>query len=110
MEEQQPIQKIPILKSAIIGTAIAVPIGIGAFVLGIRNNQEPVVVGRADAISNTASPVAAEIDLKIKGNKTSRIFHLKNCPNYNDIAERNIVWFKTAEAARARGFRMARNC
>lgn len=51
-----------------------------------------------------------EKDLKIKGNKNSRIYHLPGCPNYNDIAERNIRWFKTHEEAKAAGFRMAKNC
>jgi hypothetical protein len=52
----------------------------------------------------------AHADLKIKGNKNSRIYHLPSCPNYNDISPQNIVWFKTQEEARAAGFRMARNC
>ena len=49
-------------------------------------------------------------DFKIKGNKNSKIYHLPRCPNYNDIAERNIIWFKTEEEAENAGFRMARNC
>lgn len=49
-------------------------------------------------------------DLKIKGNKNSKIYHLPRCPNYNDIAERNIIWFKTIEEAEKAGFRMAKNC
>ena len=50
------------------------------------------------------------VDLKIKGNKNSKIFHLKGCPNYNDIADRNVIWFKTSEEAEAAGYRVARNC
>lgn len=49
-------------------------------------------------------------DLKIKGNRNSKIYHLQGCPNYDDIAERNIVWFKTKEEAENAGYRMARNC
>ena len=49
-------------------------------------------------------------DLKIKGNKNSRIYHLSSCPNYNDISSRNVIWFKTTEEAEAAGYRMARNC
>ena len=64
------------------------------------------------ANSETAptNQTAAQKDLKIKGNRNSKIFHLPNCPNYNDISERHIVWFKTVDEAVAAGFRMARNC
>jgi len=60
--------------------------------------------------AQTAQSSPEIIDLKIKGNKTSRIYHLPRCPNYNDIAERNIIWFKTKEEAEARKFRIAKNC
>lgn len=51
-----------------------------------------------------------EIDLRIKGNRDSLIYHLPKCPNYRDISPSNIVWFKTHDEARAAGYRMARNC
>jgi hypothetical protein len=51
-----------------------------------------------------------EVDLQIHGNKNSRIYHLKHCPNYNDISPHNLINFKTHEEAKAAGFRMARNC
>lgn len=64
-----------------------------------------------DFIAPTPNFTAIEAtDLKIKGNKNSKIFHLQSCPNYNDIADHNIVWFKTVEDARALGYRRARNC
>jgi hypothetical protein len=50
------------------------------------------------------------VDLKIKGNRKSRIYHLPGCPNYDDISPRNIIWFTTHEEAKGAGFRMARNC
>jgi hypothetical protein len=53
---------------------------------------------------------STETDLKIKGNRNSHIYHLKECPNYDDIATRNIVWFKTEEEAKKRRFRKAENC
>lgn len=46
----------------------------------------------------------------IKGNKSSRIYHLPGCRNYDDIAERNIVWFATRQEAEDAGYRAARNC
>ena len=51
-----------------------------------------------------------EVDLKIRGNRSSRIYHLPGCPNYEDIALRNIVNFKTKEEAESKGYRMAKNC
>ncbi len=52
----------------------------------------------------------SESDLKIKGNKASRIYHLPRCPNYDDIAAQNIVWFKTHSEARDNNFVLAQNC
>lgn len=63
-----------------------------------------------DAPLNFVANTQNTKDLKIKGNKNSKIYHLPGCPNYNDIAERNIIWFKTKEEAENAGFRMARNC
>lgn len=65
--------------------------------------------GLADNASAQNQSASAE-DLKIKGNRNSRIYHLKGCPNYADIKESNIVWFKTTEEAEKAGFRMAKNC
>jgi hypothetical protein len=76
----------------------------GAFWLGI--SQAPKGDDRNVIVQNSST----EEDLKIRGNRASKIYHLPGCPNYNDIAERNIVWFKTREAAEAAGFRMAKNC
>ena len=36
--------------------------------------------------------------------------HVLGCQNYNDVAERNRVYFKTEAEALAAGFRKARNC
>ena len=54
------------------------------------------------AASPAAGPVIA--------NKNSRIYHVPGCPNYNDVAERNRVYFKTEAEAQVAGFRKARNC
>ncbi len=92
----------------IAGSAgLAVAVGAGAVFLGVKPipNQNT-----APPSNQTAQPTPEIVDLKIKGNKASRIYHLKGCPNYNDIAERNIIWFKTREEAEARRFRMAKNC
>lgn len=82
-------------------------VGAGALFYGVK----PVPKENPPATNQTVQPSPSEIvDLKIKGNKQSRIYHLPRCPNYNDIAERNIVWFKTREEAEAKKFRMAKNC
>ena len=52
----------------------------------------------------------AQSDLRIKGNKNSKIYHLAHCQNYDDIASRNIRWFKSHDEARNAGYRMAENC
>ncbi len=44
------------------------------------------------------------------GNRISRIYHLPGCPNYNQVADRNRVPFKTEAEAQAAGYRKARNC
>ena len=49
-------------------------------------------------------------DLRIKGNRNSKIYHLPGCASYSRIADRNIVWFKTSAEAEAQGYRIARNC
>lgn len=100
--------KIPILiGSFIIGFVFLV------FVLPATYYMLDFRVPRSHNLTqNSSAPVnkTETIDLKIKGNNQSRIYHLPGCPNYEDIAERNIVWFKTHEDAKARKYRMARNC
>ena len=44
------------------------------------------------------------------GNRNSMIYHVPGCRNYNDVAERNRVYFKSEPEALAAGFRKARNC
>ena len=44
------------------------------------------------------------------GNKNSSIHHVPRYPNYNDVAERNRVYYKTEAEAQSAGFRKARNC
>jgi len=60
---------------------------------------------RGDSVSQNSVQTG-----KIRGNRQSKIYHWKGCPNFDDIAERNRVYFETAEEAKARGFRPAQNC
>lgn len=89
--------KIPIIAASLIIFVV----GTLSFYFGITK-ETPTVLN--------FTQTAPETDLHIKGNRASKIYHLKGCPNYDDIAERNIVWFKTREEAESRGFQMAKNC
>jgi hypothetical protein len=62
------------------------------------------------AQTETTKPVKTETVKRIKGNRSSMIYHLPGCASYNRIEDKNIVWFATNEEAEAAGFRMAKNC
>jgi endonuclease YncB( thermonuclease family) len=47
---------------------------------------------------------------QIIGNRSSRIYHRSDCPSYNDVGERNQVFFKTIAEAEKAGYRLASNC
>jgi deoxyribonuclease I len=49
-------------------------------------------------------------DGQIIGNKTSKKYHLPGCPGYNQTAEKNRVYFKTAAEAETAGYTKAGNC
>ncbi len=78
-------------------------IGATAFLFTENLNASP-------APEHFADLTEPQKDLKIKGNKNSKIYHLPGCASYDRIAEKNIIWFKTKEEAEAAGFRMAKNC
>lgn len=46
---------------------------------------------------------------KIKGNKNSKIYHLPGGENYNNISEKNTIYFESEEDAIAAGFKRAKN-
>jgi hypothetical protein len=107
-------------KKVFLGGAIALAIIVGVFggifflgklfVQSLASEPQTNSVSFVSNVSPQANQTETVVDLKIKGNKSSRIYHLKGCPNYEDIAERNIRWFKTEDEARTAGFRMAKNC
>ncbi|HKS26543.1 MAG TPA: thermonuclease family protein [Pyrinomonadaceae bacterium] len=55
----------------------------------------------------SASPSATG---NIVGNRNSRKYHLPGCPGYNQTAEKNRVYFRTAQEAEAAGYTKAGNC
>lgn len=53
---------------------------------------------------------AAVTNGRVIGNRNSNIYHVPGCRSYDDVAERNRVYFETEEQATAAGYRKARNC
>lgn len=60
--------------------------------------------------NNTSSGAQSSSSGQIIGNKNSGIYHFPNCPSYNQVSEKNRVYFKTSEEAEKAGYRKARNC
>lgn len=54
-----------------------------------------------------SAPVAGG---RVIGNRNSHIYHVPGCRSYNDVAERNRIYFSSEAEAQAAGFRKARNC
>jgi endonuclease YncB( thermonuclease family) len=57
-----------------------------------------------------SKPPAMVVIGPIVGNRSSKIYHLPNCPDYSKVSERNRVPFKSEAEAQAAGYRKARNC
>jgi len=49
-------------------------------------------------------------DVRIIGNRNLMIYHRPDCPDYDKVAERDRMPFKTEAGAEAAGYRKARNC
>jgi hypothetical protein len=56
------------------------------------------------------SKPSTSADGPIIGNRSSKIYHLSNCPDYSKVSERNRVPFNTEAEAQAAEYRKARNC
>lgn len=65
--------------------------------------------GTSLAAGNQPLPQSSE---PVIGNKNSDIYHLPGgvCPSYSRVAERNREYFPSESAAKAGGYRKARNC
>ncbi len=89
-------------------STVAVAVGGGAVYYGVK----PIPKENPPPTVNTAlpAPEPTVVDLKIKGNRKSKIYHMRGCPNYADLKESTVVWFRTRDEAEAAGYRMARNC
>jgi deoxyribonuclease I len=82
------------------------------FTLACSNSNTSTDTGTAPArlIQGGAGSAQPTKDEQIRGNKKSMIYHWPGCPNYDDIAPGNRVYFKSRAEAEAAGYRAARNC
>lgn len=60
----------------------------------------------ADASSSASAAIGGDVI----GNKNSKKYHLQGCPGYNQVGEKNRVFFKSAAEAEAAGYTKAGNC
>jgi endonuclease YncB( thermonuclease family) len=69
--------------------------------------------GRTVGTPSASRPTAAQTSSglgDVVGNKNSKKYHLPGCPGYNQTAEKNRVYFRTAQEAEAAGYTKAGNC
>lgn len=55
-----------------------------------------------------ATQTSETVDMRIKGNKNSMIYHFPNGRDYDKVKESNAVYFKTPQEAEAAGYRPAK--
>ena len=78
--------------------------------LACSNSDSISSTAPASFVQSGAGSTQTPRDERIRGNRNSMIYHWPGCPNYDDIAPKNRVYFKTRAAAEAAGYRAARNC
>jgi endonuclease YncB( thermonuclease family) len=66
--------------------------------------EPPAVPANGHSAPNTTT------DLKIIGNKNSKVYHLPGCSSYARVSEKNQVKFDSAAEAEKAGYRLAGNC
>lgn len=67
----------------------------------------------SNAVGNNSAPSANTTSTAsgaVRGNKSSHLYHLSNCPDYDKIAKANIVTFASRTEAEKAGYRIAKNC
>jgi endonuclease YncB( thermonuclease family) len=76
-----------------------------------RGSEAPTAtITRSPSPPRGAQSASSPLQGLVIGNRNSRIYHVPGCRNYNDVAERNRVYFKTEAEAAAAGFWKAKNC
>ena len=56
------------------------------------------------------SAASATADGAVHGTKNTRVYHLPNCPGYEQMKPTNRVLFATEAEAQQAGYRKAKNC
>lgn len=91
-------------------------------VVQANTNATVPTVSQPKTTTATTSPVAAPSseptvakaqttgELKIIGNKNSKVYHLPGCASYTRVSEKNQVKFDSAAEAEKAGYRLAGNC
>ncbi len=91
--------------------AIVLLLGLSSFGLGRLSALEevrPAVSIRAADQAAALRPIA--IGGLVVASRSGSAYHFPWCPGAETMAERNKVWFKSEEAARAAGYAPAKNC
>jgi len=78
--------------------------------LGLWAGPEPIAPWDLRAAQRGQSAEAELEGAQIVGDRSSKIYHAPNCPDYSKVAERNRVVFATEAEAEAAGYRKAKNC
>ena len=78
--------------------------------LGLWAGPEPIAPWDLRAAQRGQSAEAELEGAQIVGDRSSKIYHAPNCPDYSKVAERNQVVFATEAEAEAAGYRKAKNC
>ncbi|MBD2791999.1 endonuclease [Xenorhabdus sp. 42] len=89
--------------------------------LGHKNSGQGLVTEKKspaqNRLSNENNPLAVQRsaskkghDERIKGNKTSQIYHFEHCSGYKTVADKNAIYFRSEAEARKEGYRLAGNC
>jgi hypothetical protein len=70
----------------------------------------PVTEQELQSQGTLASDVAQKEDDPIRGNRSSKVYHLPGCSGYTRVSGKNAVRFMSEADAVAAGFRKAKNC
>jgi len=78
--------------------------------LGLWAGAEPIAPWDLREAQRGQSAKTELEGTQIVGDRSSKIYHLPNCPDYSKVAERNQVVFATEAEAEAAGYMKAKNC
>src|SRR5215510_8958335 len=78
--------------------------------LGLWAGPEPIAPWDLRAAQRGQSAESELEAVQIVGDRSRKIYHAPNCPDYSKVAERNQMVFATEAEAEAAGYRKAKNC